>query len=372
MPKDRPHIAIYLYSLGGGGAERVIMNLIHNFVQLGLKIDLVLNTKAGSPYLSIMPPEARILELKVGYKKGLPKLISYLRQEQPQALLSSVHYNTEIAVLAKRLSRVSTKVVVREANHLSTKTLNSQDIKEHLAPLATKLIYPWADKIVAVSEGVAKDLAHITGLPLSRIKVIYNPTVTPELFNKSQEPLDHPWFKAGEPPVILGVGRLETQKDYPTLIRAFAKVQKIQSARLMILGSGQEQSRLNQLVNELGLEKDVAMPGFVKNPYNYMKQAAVLVLSSAWEGLPNVLIEAMALDTPVVATNCPSGPEEILAGGKYGKLVPVGDEDKMTEAILSVLSGNFQPVDSNWLQQFTQETAMENYLDVLGISVQEE
>ena len=368
MPKDIPHIAFYLYNLSGGGAERIIVNLMHSCIQLGVKIDLVLNTKTKSPYLSMVPPEVRILELKLGVRKGIPKLISYLRQERPQALLSSLHFNTDIAVLAKVLSGVSTKVVVREANHLSTKARNSGDIIERLLPMATRLTYPWADDIVAVSNGVAKDLAHITGLPSSRIKVIYNPTITPELLNKSQEPLDHPWFKEGEPPVILAVGRLEPQKDFPTLIKAFAKVRKVQSARLMILGEGKEKSRLNQLINELGIQEDVAMPGFAKNPYNYIKQAAIFVLSSAWEGLPNVLIEAMALGTPVVATNCPSGPEEILDGGKYGKLVPVGDENKMAEAILSVLAGNFQAVDSNWLQQVTLETAREKYLDVLGIA----
>ena len=369
MSSERPHVAFYLYGFYDGGAERIIVNLMRSFVKRGLKIDLVVNTKTKSPYLSMLPPEVRILEFKVGYKKGLPKLISYLQQEQPQALLSSLHYSTDIAVLAKRFSGVSTKVVVREANHLSTEVRNSRNLKERLASLATRLIYPWADGIVAVSEGVAKDLAHITNLPRSRIRVIYNPTVTPELLNKSQEPLDHPWFKEGEPPVILAVGRLEPQKDFPTLIRAFAKVQKLQSARLMILGSGKEQASLNQLVQELDVEKDIAMPGFAKNPYNYMRKAAVFVLSSAWEGLPNALIEAMALGTPVVATNCPSGPEEILDRGKYGKLVSVGDEDKMAEAILSVLSGNFQPVDSDWLQQFTQETAVEKYLDILAISL---
>ena len=368
MAKDRLHIAFYLYNLSGGGAERIMVNLMHSFVQLGLKIDLVLNTKTKSPYLSMVPPEVRILELKLGVRKGIPKLISYLRQEQPQALLSSLHFNTDIAVLAKVLSGVSTKVVVREANHLSRKARNSSNLQERLVPLATRLTYPWADGIVAVSNGVAKDLAQITGLPRSRITVIYNPTITPELFNKSQEPLDHPWFQPSEPPVILAVGRLEPQKDFPTLIRAFAKVRKKQSARLMILGSGQEQARLERIVQELNLEKDVAMPGFIKNPYNYMKQAAVFVLSSAWEGLPNALIEAMALSTPVVATNCPSGPEEILDRGKYGMLVPVGDKDKMAEAILSTLSGNYQPVDSNWMQQFTLETAVEKYLDVLDIA----
>ncbi len=368
MSNNRPHIAFYLYGFYDGGAERIMINLMHSLVQRGVKIDLIVNAKTKSPYLSMLPSEVKFLAFDVGYKKGLPKLISYLQQVQPQALLSSLHYSTDIAILAKRFSRVATKVVVREANHLSTDSQNSSSLKERLTPLASRLTYPWADAIVAVSQGVAKNLTQITGLPLSRINVIYNPTITPQMLTKSTEPLDHPWFQSGEPPVILAVGRLEPQKDFPTLIRAFAQVRKTTPARLLILGSGKEKFSLEQLISELGLENDVAMPGFVKNPYNYMKQATVFVLSSAWEGLPNVLIEAMALGTPVVATNCPSGPEEILANGKYGNLVPVGDVDKMAKAMAEVMSGNFQPVDSSWLQQFTLETAIDKYLDILGIA----
>ncbi|MCA1995460.1 MAG: glycosyltransferase, partial [Coleofasciculus sp. S288] len=222
--------------------------------------------------------------------------------------------------------------------------------------------------IVAVSQGVATDLARTASLPLERIQVIYNPVVTPELLTRAKEPLDHPWFNPGEPPVILGVGRLVEQKDFSTLIRAFNQVRQIQPARLMILGSGREKSRLKALVQELGLEDDVAMPGFVQNPYAYMARSAVFVLSSAWEGFGNVIVEAMAVGTPVVSTDCQSGPAEILDDGKYGSLVPVGDSKAIAEAILSVLSGNSKPVNLAWIDNFTLKNSTDKYLEILGLN----
>jgi glycosyltransferase involved in cell wall biosynthesis len=198
--------------------------------------------------------------------------------------------------------------------------------------------------------------------------VIYNPVLTPELIKSTKEPLDHPWFAPGEPPVVLGAGRLVEQKDFPTLIRAFAQVRQVRPARLMILGSGREQKRLEALVRELNLEEDVALVGFVKNPSAYMAYSPVFVLSSAWEGFGNVIVEAMAVKTPVVSTDCQSGPAEILDNGKYGSLVPVGDTKAMAEAILSVLSGNSKRVDLAWLDQFTQKSSTEKYLEILRIS----
>jgi glycosyltransferase involved in cell wall biosynthesis len=205
-------------------------------------------------------------------------------------------------------------------------------------------------------------------LPSNKIKAIYNPIVTPELSKKLQEGVAHPWFSPGQPPVILGVGRLEKQKDFPTLIHAFAKVRQQHPARLMILGEGSEHSHLDSLVQELGLVEDVVFGGFVANPYAYMAQAAVLVLSSAWEGFGNVLVEAMAAGTPVVSTDCESGPAEILANGQYGKLVAVGDIEGMAKAIAQTLD---KAPDSKLLQEradeFSLEKALTQYQQLLSI-----
>ncbi|MCL1475706.1 glycosyltransferase [Argonema antarcticum] len=383
MPKEQPRVALFLRNLGGGGAERVMLNLAHGFAKKGLKVDMVL-CKAEGSYLPQVLEEVRIVDLNTSeFDKGrtlklptslqsttsLPKLVLYLRQEQPTALLSATHYPNEIAVLAKYLARVPTRVVVTEHTTLSLEAQSVEQISSRLAPLAARIFYPWADGIVAVSQGVARDLANLTRIPLKRIQVIYNPAIAPESIEKAKEPVDHPWFAPGEPPVVLGIGRFVKQKDFSTLIRAFAKVRQVRQVRLMMLGSGREQKQLEALVHELNINDDVAWIGFVKNPFAYMKQAAVFVLSSAWEGLPTVIIEAMAVGIPVVSTNCESGPAEILDNGKYGDLVPVGDSELMAEAILRVLSGNCKSVDSAWLEQFTGSTAIQKYLDTLSITL---
>jgi glycosyltransferase involved in cell wall biosynthesis len=345
-----------------------MLNLANSFIERNLTVDLVL-ARAEGAYLQQVPSQVRVVDLKAQWMpSSFVKLAQYLRRERPTTLLTALHYPCEIALIAKRLSGVSTRIVVSEHNTLSIESKGISQLSVRLTPLAARLLYPQADAIVAVSHGVAQDLAHITGLPSERIQVIYNPIVSPNLLNNAKQAVDHPWFKPGEPPVILAVGRLHPQKDYPTLIRAFARVRQIRPARLMILGIGPEEARLKALIQELGLEKDITMPGFVRNPYAYMAQAAVFALSSAWEGLGNVLIEAMAVGTPVVSTNCKSGPAEILADGKYGWLTPVGDSKAMAQAIVNALSGNIKSVAPGWLDQFTIDACSQEYLKALGIT----
>ncbi len=368
MPEPPQRLALFLRCLVGGGAERVMINLAQGFAQRGLKVDLVL-AAAGGVYLSEVPPEVRVVDLKATWlPHSLPRLAHYLQQERPTALLAALHYPCEIALWAKRLARVPTRVVVSEHNMLSLESQRCAELSARLTPLAARLFYGWADGIVSVSHGVAQDLAQITRLKPECIRVIYNPILTPELQARAREPLDHPWFAPDQPPVIMGVGRLRSQKDFPLLIRAFAQVRRSRPARLLILGSGPEKSHLLELARQLGVQADVSLPGFVQNPYAYLARAAVFALSSAWEGFGNVLVEALAVGVPVVSTDCESGPAEILDGGRYGRLVPVGDSEAMAEAILSVLAGQTQPVDSAWLTQFSLEAAVEHYLQVLGVA----
>lgn len=379
-----PHkecLAIFRRDLMGGGAERVLINLASCFAAQGLKVDLVLS-RAEGPILNSVSPQVRIIDLKASaYDQGknfklptsfsslssIPKLVSYLRQEKPKALLAASHYSNEVAIIAKLLARVPTKVVVSEHIALSVQAKQVEQISSRLAPITARLLYPWADGIIAVSEGVAKDLAQITKIPLEKIQVIYNPVITPELLAKAQQPIEHPWFAPEEPPVILGVGRLVKQKDFPTLIKAFAQVQAVKPARLVILGSGREQKSLQSLIAELGLTDKVALLGFVDNPSAYMAKSSVFVLSSLWEGFGNVLVEAMAMETPVISTDCESGPREILARGKYGYIVPVRDPQVMADAIVKVISSESQPIDSNWLEQFELENVAQKYLDILQV-----
>jgi glycosyltransferase involved in cell wall biosynthesis len=366
MIKDNNRVAFFLGSFGGGGIERITAHLAHSLVKLDIKIDLILN-RVDNTHLWRMPSDIRIIDLKQPrLSMSLPGLVRYLRQERPTALLAADHYLNELALLGKYFAGVKTRVVVAEHNQLSKTTHSTGQLKARLAPIFTRLLYPWADEIVAVSNGVSQDLARTASLPLERIQTIYNPVITPELLVSAKEPVEHAWFNS-DIPIILGVGKLEAQKDFPNLIRAFAKVRQVQKSRLVILGWGPDRPQLEALVKELGLQDDVDLPGYVQNPYAYMARSAAFVLSSAWEGLPTVLIEAMALGIPVVSTNCESGPSEILAGGKYGSLTPVGDSDALADAILEVLSDETKPIDSDWLMQFDLNTATQKYLKVLGI-----
>jgi len=184
-------------------------------------------------------------------------------------------------------------------------------------------------------------------------------------YAKADAPVEHPWFQPNQPPVILGVGRHHFQKGFDTLLRAFARVRQQMPARLVILGEGPERPNLERLAAELGVAADVDLPGFDPNPFRYMRWAGVFVLSSRYEGLPNVLIQALACGCPVVSTDCPSGPSEILDGGRYGALVPVDDVEAMAQAIVRALLGQVAPAPAEWLEQFRVEAVAEQYLRVM-------
>jgi glycosyltransferase involved in cell wall biosynthesis len=234
-----------------------------------------------------------------------------------------------------------------------------------MLPRLAKYFYPLAGYIIGNSQGVAEDLRQVTGLPSNRIRLIYNPVVTPELGEMKDARLEHAWFDPGQPPVILAVGRLKPQKDFSTLIRAFAEVRKKRPCRLLILGEGPERSALEALIQELGLEQDVELPGFLENPCAYMSRASLFVLSSRWEGLPTVLIEALYCGVPIISTDCPSGPREILAGGQYGALVPVQDVSALADAIEGGLSGRIpRPSRESW-QPYELETIVDQYVRLL-------
>ena len=365
MSKTKTHIAFFLPSLYGGGAERVFVDLMNALVEKDIKVDLLL-AKAEGAYLNKISSLIRIINFNVWpTSTSLLKLANYLHRESPNILLSSMIESNLVAVLAKRLSQASTRIIIRESNTASLVFKHTKDYKIRLKIFLRKYFYPWADEIIAVSQGVAKDVAQTANISCDKITIINNPTVTSELMIKANEPLDHPWFKSNQPPVILGVGRLIPQKDFPNLIKAFEKVRQSYIAKLMILGEGSERNNLEALVRHLGLEKEVAMPGFVENPFAYMKQASLFVLSSAWEGLPNVLIQAMACGTPVIATDCQSGPREILANGEYGKLVPINNPTALAETIVKALQNKSDTNKAqNHILNFNFNKIFQQYLDL--------
>ncbi len=364
-------LAIFLPALYGGGAERTMLNLAHGITNHGYGVDLVL-AQAEGPYLKEIPSSVRIVDLGRGRitnshrtLKRLPSLVRYLRHEQPNAMLSALDRANFVAVWARRLAGVPRRVVICQQVTLSQDMLNQPSRLVRLSSHLARFFYPWADSVVGVSQGVVDDLVQVVGVPQHLVKVIYNPGITPELRKKAQIPLDHKWFQPGEPPVLLAVGRLMKQKDFTTLIKSFALLRQSRSARLLILGEGPERPLLESLIRQLNLEQEVSLPGFVENPYAYMARAAVYVLSSLYEGLPTVLVEALYCGAPIVATDCPSGPREILRNGEIGHLVPVGDRTALAEAMVAALDGNIPRPSRTSLQPYALETIVEQYVDTL-------
>ncbi|MGD8868374.1 MAG: glycosyltransferase, partial [Gemmatimonadales bacterium] len=331
-------MAIFMPELFGAGGQRSMLNLAHGIAALGYPMDLVL-AKAKGEFLSEVHEPVNVVDLNASRAlTSAPALVRYLRRERPAAMLSVFGFLNVVALPAWRMSRVKTRMFVCEQNTVSMEAGNASSWGTRVTPHLMRRFYPWANGVVVVSRGVKDDMVRLTNLPRRHITVIYNPSVvSAEVQKKASESLDHPWFKPAQPPVLLAVGRLQPQKDYPLLLRTFAQVRQTLPARLMILGEGKERPMLEAMIKELDLQKDVSLPGFVMNPYAYMARASLYVLSSRWEGLPTVLIEALCCGTSVVATDCPSGPREILRGGKYGRLVPVGDETALTHAITAAV-----------------------------------
>jgi glycosyltransferase involved in cell wall biosynthesis len=361
---SRGPVAFFLPTLTGGGAQRIALHLAQGFVDSGVSTHLVAVNGVGE-LVGRVPPGVRLVDLKRSRViLGLPPLVSYLRRERPTALISFLDHAGVVALWARRLSGTSTRVICTVHNALTTAAPTSSNLRSRIMPLFLRVFYPSADEVVAVSKGVAGELSKATGFPRERIRVIYNPVITDDLLSARTRTPPHPWLTDGGPPVVLGAGRLTRQKDFESLIRAFAQVRQHRPARLLILGEGPERPALEALVQQLGLAAEVSLPGFVRGAHECMAKAAVFVLSSIWEGLPTVLIEALAVGTQVVSTDCPSGPREILRGGELGRLVPPGDLAALTAGILGALADTSRRVPLGELREFTQEVAVQAYLDL--------
>lgn len=364
-PMTPASIALFLPSLEGGGAERVMLQLARGFRERGLAVDVVVFNAAGA-YADDIPRGVRLVNLRARRAlTSLPALVRYLRRDRPTVLVVTSTHASLVAVVAKLLARVPTHLVVRQAETFSVAARDAFRGMRAVIPWLVRRLYPLVDTIIAGSAGVADDLASAAGLSRDRIAVIPSPVVAPELFAQAREPLDHPWFAPGADPVVLGVGRLTDVKDYATLIRAFALVRDRQSARLLILGEGEERARLEAMVRAMGLSESVALPGFVRNPFAFMTQAAVFVLSSRSEGSPGALIQALACGARVVATDCRNGPREILDGGRFGRLVPVGDVAALAAAIGAALNEPRATIPADAWSSYSHASAVDRHLALL-------
>ncbi len=366
---NKAKITLFMSFSGEGGVERMITNLVHEFVRLGHPVEMVL-IKARGEHLKHLPREVRITRLGTNHSLlSLWPLLRYLKRDRPESLLVAKHRAIIVALLAKKIANADTRIVGRLGTNLSQALEGKSRLRKWFWHFQMRKIYPLATKIIPVSEGVAEDVEKITGLGADKLEVIRNPVITPEMPLLANEPIDHPWLTTRELPVILGAGRFTRQKDFITLIKAFALAKKQIDCRLIILGAGQLETQYQQLMKDLTIEDSVSLPGFKPNPYPYMKQASLFALSSAWEGSPNVLSEALALGTPVVSTDCPSGPREILQNGRIGPLVPVGNIEKLAEAIVQTLkTPPPEALLKSAVEEYSVTTSAQRYLSALGIA----
>ncbi|MFP4280933.1 MAG: glycosyltransferase [Halochromatium sp.] len=372
-PAADKRLAIFASFSGQGGVERMLVHLIQGFCEHGYAVDLLL-VRANSAALAQLPAKVRRIPLGPGHTLlATLALARWLRRERPPVLLAVKDRAGRAAVMARALARSETRLVLRLGTNLSAALSGRGLLQRWLRQRPIRLLYPAIERIVAVSEGVAEDTARIARVARSRIDVIRNPVVTPELAAHAAASCPHPWLRArAGTPILIGAGRLQRQKDFPTLLRAFDLVRRQRACRLIILGEGRGRGALEALAQALGLrlgaDGDLDLPGFQANPYCWLARADLFVLSSAWEGSPNVLAEALALGIPAVATDCPSGPRELLAAGRFGPLVPVGDSAALAAAILRTLAA---PLPARVLQQavadYTQTASASAYLRALGL-----
>ncbi len=375
MRQPRPRLTVFASFSGQGGVERMLVHLIQGFCDQGYAVDLLL-VRSESAHLKELPDAVRCIPLGPSHSLlAAFALARWLRREQPEVLLAVKDRAGRAAVIARALARGKTRLVLRLGTNLSAALRGASPIRRWLRLLPIRLLYAGIDQILAVSEGVAEDTALLTRLPRARIRVIRNPVITPRLQRLAAEPCSHPWLHAKRSfAVIIGAGRLQRQKDFPTLLRAFAQLRRERDCRLLILGEGRLRAELESLARSLDLKLgpngDLHLPGFQPNLYAWFARADLFVLSSAWEGSPNVLTEALALGIPSVATDCPSGPREILADGRYGPLVPVGDSRALASAMRQTLDA---PLPASTLKQavadYTQAASASAYLTAMGLEV---
>lgn len=328
----KQRLALFLPNLGGGGAERVALAMIQGFVNQGYAVDLVLVQRKGV-LLPLVPDEVHIVDLGASkLRQALWPLVRYLRDRRPYALHAMMWPLPLIAIAARKLARTGTRIVGSEHTTLSAMP---HALRYRAVRALTRRAYLGADGLVAVSAGVADDLSAFIGLPRERITVINNPLLLPDI-------LPYPQIATAMWPEgtkrILAVGALKSEKNYPLLLHALSQVRELMPASLLILGDGPLREKLERQIVEMGLGDAVVLAGFTTDPWPYFAAADLFVLSSDTEGLPTVLIEALHADLPIVSTDCPNGPREILDHGAYGVLVPCGDEGALADALARELN----------------------------------
>lgn len=356
-------ITMVLPDFGGGGAERIMVFLANAFAETGIDITFLAG-RAEGPCLIDLSDRVRLVDLGVTrFAQAVPALVKHLNVQSPDAVLSALTHANLVTLLAARLARRGPRVVVAEHNSTSMLANAGRGPKQMVKTALLKALYPRADCITFVSHAMQAEFEKLLNLAPDRLATIYNPVPVHRLREMASRGARHAWLTQKDGPVVIAAGRLTEQKDFHTLLRAFARVDP--PARLIVFGEGPERTSLEALRTKLHLQDRVALPGFVDDLPTELGAADLFVLSSRWEGLPGVLLEALALDVPVVATNCPTGPEEILQSGRWGRLVPVGAVENLAAAMRAALEGTHSTLAAEALARFEPENIVRQYLSVL-------
>jgi glycosyltransferase involved in cell wall biosynthesis len=330
-----------LPSLDVGGAEQVTVNIVNGLAARGYDVDLVVSRYEGR-LRAELDADVTVVPLSdgrtpvVGVAAEFGPIVAYLEQAQPAALIPHLPRMSVVCLAAARVA--GTDAAVFPTHHSAYGHGHDAAVKSRAVDWLVRRLYPTAERVIAVSEGVADGLARQTAVDRSDVSVLHNPIDVETVRERARDPVEAPWVEDDDAAVVLFVGRLADQKDLETWLGAFARIRERRPAvRGVVAGQGPQRASVRTLVDDLGLGDAVAVPGYVDNPYRYMAKADLFMLSSRYEGLPTVLIEAMACGCPVVATDCPSGPREILADGRHGGLAPVGDAAGLAEAAVATL-----------------------------------
>lgn len=343
--RERRRVALFLPMLAGGGAERMTLEAARQLSEVGLAVDLIVS-RSGGAWWSSVPPSIRLVDLDAWKTPAsLPGLVRYIRRERPDAMIATLPQGCATALIAKWFVGRDFRVIARQDTVYGAQyDLVGVDIRWAMATM--RALLHTADAVLAVSSYIAEEFKRLAPKAAGLVEVVENPVVDAGLPAKATQPAAHPWFENSDIPIVLTVGRLEVfSKDHPTLLRAFAAVATRRPARLVVLGDGPDRSELEVLAQRLGIRDRVDFAGFRANPFALMARAQAFVLSSTYEGLPTVLIEALACGTSVVSTDCPGGVREVLEDGKWGRLVPVGDHAALADAICETLDNPMPPAE---------------------------
>lgn len=366
---ERPQkkLAVLCSFSGDGGVERIVKLLCAELAK-SVQVDLLVMRMEGA-HAKAFPENVNLVPLKARHSATVvPELARYLKEAKPEVLLAAKDRAGRAALRAQRRAGSTVPVWLQIHTNLSAALEGKTALRRWLRSLPMRRAYPAAAGVICVSEGVRQDVIKLSGLPASRVHAIYNPVISPEIERLAAEPIPHEWLRERSVPVVIGIGRLTRQKDFATLIQAFALMQTQRACRLILLGEGAEREALQQCVDQLGLNDRVLFAGFQSNPYAWLARADVFALSSAWEGSPTVLAEALALGVPSVSTRCPSGPSEMLAEGRYGPLVAVGDHAALAQAMIDTLAAPLPPETlREAVAEYRVEISARRYLQQLGL-----